>query len=190
MPRAASGNKEIRVVPGRSSQFWPILERGRAHGATVPAEPPVALMAFRPAVAPLGVHRLHAPRCVASVSSSSLDTTTALAIERTLLAWIRTGIALMGFGFVVARFALLLHEVAGHAPIGHRSATASLTGVGLVGAGMAVNAWAGVRHARMLRDLTNGKRDGVTARGPFAITIASTLGGAVLVLLLLGVFGD
>jgi uncharacterized membrane protein YidH (DUF202 family) len=28
-----------------------------------------------------------------------------LAAERTLLAWIRTGLALMGFGFVVARFA-------------------------------------------------------------------------------------
>ncbi len=26
------------------------------------------------------------------------------AAERTLLAWIRTGLALMGFGFVVARF--------------------------------------------------------------------------------------
>jgi Domain of unknown function (DUF202) len=29
-----------------------------------------------------------------------------LAAERTLLAWIRTGLALMGFGFVVARFGL------------------------------------------------------------------------------------
>jgi len=29
-----------------------------------------------------------------------------LAAERTFLAWIRTGLALMGFGFVVARFAL------------------------------------------------------------------------------------
>ena len=29
-----------------------------------------------------------------------------LAAERTFLAWIRTGLALMGFGFVVARFGL------------------------------------------------------------------------------------
>ena len=34
-----------------------------------------------------------------------------LAAERTLLAWIRTGLALMGFGFVVARFGLFLQEV-------------------------------------------------------------------------------
>lgn len=33
-----------------------------------------------------------------------------LAAERTLLAWIRTGLALMGFGFVVARFGLFLQE--------------------------------------------------------------------------------
>ena len=34
------------------------------------------------------------------------------AAERTFLAWIRTGLALMGFGFVVARFGLFLREVA------------------------------------------------------------------------------
>src|SRR6266436_6686551 len=34
-----------------------------------------------------------------------------LAEERTLLAWIRTSLALMGFGFVVARFGLLLQEM-------------------------------------------------------------------------------
>jgi putative membrane protein len=35
-----------------------------------------------------------------------------LAAERTLLAWGRTGLALMGFGFVVARFGLFLYELA------------------------------------------------------------------------------
>ena len=34
-----------------------------------------------------------------------------MAAERTLLAWVRTGIALMGFGFVVARFGLFLREL-------------------------------------------------------------------------------
>jgi putative membrane protein len=33
-----------------------------------------------------------------------------MAAERTFLAWIRTGLALMGFGFVVARFGLFLRE--------------------------------------------------------------------------------
>jgi len=35
------------------------------------------------------------------------------ATERTLLAWNRTAIALMGFGFVVERFGLFLHVVLG-----------------------------------------------------------------------------
>ena len=34
-----------------------------------------------------------------------------LAAERTFLAWIRTGLALMGFGFVVARFGLFRQEL-------------------------------------------------------------------------------
>ena len=34
-----------------------------------------------------------------------------LANERTLLAWVRTGVALIGLGFVVARFGLYLREL-------------------------------------------------------------------------------
>jgi len=33
------------------------------------------------------------------------------AAERTFLAWMRTGLSLMGFGFVVARFGLFLREL-------------------------------------------------------------------------------
>jgi putative membrane protein len=34
-----------------------------------------------------------------------------LANERTFLAWIRTSIALMGFGFVIVKFTLFLKEI-------------------------------------------------------------------------------
>jgi putative membrane protein len=34
------------------------------------------------------------------------------AAERTMLAWVRTGVTLMGLGFVVARFGLFLREMA------------------------------------------------------------------------------
>ena len=33
-----------------------------------------------------------------------------LAAERTFLAWIRTSVSLMGFGFLIARFALFIRE--------------------------------------------------------------------------------
>jgi putative membrane protein len=47
------------------------------------------------------------------------------AAERTLLAWMRTGLALMGFGFVVARFGLFLREIAA---AGHVAAHQHSTG--------------------------------------------------------------
>lgn len=36
-----------------------------------------------------------------------------LALERTLLAWVRTALAFMGFGFVVGRFGLFLEQHTG-----------------------------------------------------------------------------
>ena len=43
---------------------------------------------------------------VPSASKPIDDPRVYLAAERTFLAWIRTSISLMGFGFVIARFAL------------------------------------------------------------------------------------
>jgi Domain of unknown function (DUF202) len=44
-------------------------------------------------------------------TSTPVDIREHLAAERTLLAYVRTGLALMGFGFVVARFGLFLREI-------------------------------------------------------------------------------
>jgi putative membrane protein len=81
------------------------------------------------------------------------------AAERTLLAWIRTGLALMGFGFVVARFGLFLREVAaarqGASPA--RSPGASLViGTGLVALGVLVTVLAAREHARVVREIERG----------------------------------
>jgi putative membrane protein len=52
----------------------------------------------------------------------SADVPDYLAAERTLSAWIRTSLSLMGFGFLVARFGLFLEELpaAHHTPAAHR----------------------------------------------------------------------
>ena len=44
------------------------------------------------------------------------------AAERTLLARMRTGLAMMGFGFVVARFGLFLREIAAGEQVAARQA--------------------------------------------------------------------
>src|SRR5579875_1372099 len=90
-----------------------------------------------------------------------------LAAERTLLAWIRTGLALMGFGFVVARFGLFLQRllmmesaVPGHPGAGHAGAQSyglSLWfGTALILAGIVLNAFAGWRHIQLVRQFDRG----------------------------------
>jgi uncharacterized protein (DUF302 family)/uncharacterized membrane protein YidH (DUF202 family) len=83
-----------------------------------------------------------------------------LAAERTLLAWIRTGIALMGFGFVLARFALFLQEihlVQGNAPQEHSGFTL-WSGTALIVVGVVVNGFTGWRYTRFFRALDHGDR--------------------------------
>src|ERR1043165_8959366 len=70
-----------------------------------------------------------------------------LAAERTLLAWIRTGIALMGFGFLVARFGLFLREIAAARPGSVRPTSHSIwIGTALVLLGVITNVLAAKRH--------------------------------------------
>jgi len=81
-----------------------------------------------------------------------------LAAERTLLAWIRTGLALMGFGFVVARFGLFLQQlqIMQRAPIERSYGLSLWFGTALIAAGIIVNVFAGWQHLRLVRELDRG----------------------------------
>ena len=85
-----------------------------------------------------------------------------LAAERTLLAWIRTGLALMGFGFVVARFGLFLQQlqIAEHAPTVQPYGLSLWFGTALIAAGVAVNVFSGWSHVRLIRTLDLGRTPG------------------------------
>ena len=82
-----------------------------------------------------------------------------LAAERTLLAWIRTGLALMGFGFVVARFGLFLQEAQA---LQQAHATQSYGfsvwfGTALIVVGIVVNLFSGWRHIRLIAEFDRGE---------------------------------
>jgi putative membrane protein len=72
------------------------------------------------------------------------------ATERTLLAWVRTGLTIMAFGFVVARFGLFLRllsmqqpETAGHA---EHHGISSVVGIALALVGAACIVLGAVQH--------------------------------------------
>jgi putative membrane protein len=109
-----------------------------------------------------------------------------LAAERTYLAWLRTGIALMGFGFVVARFSVLLAELATLNTAAHPPGSSNpAVGVFVVATGVLVNLWASLRHRRMLRVLRSGSTD-LGLQAPLAVGVVTAVGGLVLMTVLLG----
>jgi len=91
-------------------------------------------------------------------TSPRADLRDSLAAERTFLAWIRTGLALMGFGFVVARFGLFLQQlqVIQHTPSAPSYGLSLWFGTALIALGVVVNLLSAWHHLRLVRDLERG----------------------------------
>ena len=102
------------------------------------------------------------------------DPRVSFAAERTLLAWIRTGVAMMGFGFMVARFGLFLHEIAFARGEATSRGTGSLwAGTALVLLGVLVNVYAAAAHVRFSRRFKAGEP--IPTSSGFGIVLASSL---------------
>jgi putative membrane protein len=99
-----------------------------------------------------------------------------LAEERTFLAWIRTGLTLMGFGFVVARFGLFLRmlQVTKEGAAAPAHSISPWIGTAFIIVGVAVNLFSIRRHLRLVDQLNRGQ---ITAQGPSyqAIVLAAFL---------------
>jgi putative membrane protein len=81
-----------------------------------------------------------------------------LAAERTFLAWVRTSLALMGFGFLIARFALLIRAAENfELPSGtHRPSISHWLGFAMVCSGVVVCLVSLIRHRAYVRALESG----------------------------------
>jgi putative membrane protein len=112
------------------------------------------------------------------------------AAERTILAWIRTGLSLMGFGFVVARFGLFLRQsaAASNAADVKSYGFSIWVGTAMVLAGVFINLTSAIRHAQIIAGLNRG--DEVVGRPSYtalAVAIMLAIVGLAMVIFLIAV---
>jgi putative membrane protein len=83
-----------------------------------------------------------------------------LANERTFLAWIRTSIGIMGFGFVVVKFSLFLKQVSlilGKGDIPPSKGYSPIAGIILVVVGTIMAVLSYIRYKKTEKQLTEGQ---------------------------------
>ncbi len=113
------------------------------------------------------------------------DSRLRLGMETTLLIWIRTGLALMAFGFVLARFGLFLEELAARQARPRPVHLSLWFGIVLILLGVVVNLVAAWMHWPYLRRARLGETDlPQTWRLALALAVLSAVAGVAMAILL------
>jgi putative membrane protein len=114
------------------------------------------------------------------------DSRLRLGLETTLLAWVRTGLALMGFGFVLARFGLFLRQIEEGRGVGLGQVHTSLWfGILLIVLGVAVNLVAAWMHYPFLLRTRGAETDlPPTWKLALVLAVLSAVAGAAMAVLL------
>jgi putative membrane protein len=120
--------------------------------------------------------------------SNPPDPRVLFAAERTLLAWQRTSLALMGFGFVIERFSLFLSALRREPETPGHHVFSLLVGVALIlfGAGVALASSIGYRRfvkSLPSQDVSSGYLIGL---GPLTNLVVAAAGIALAIYLLVG----
>jgi putative membrane protein len=110
------------------------------------------------------------------------------AAERTFLAWIRTGLGLMGVGFAVSRFGLFLRDFSNtqHAPAQTSTTHSVITGAALVALGVIINIASVINHLSTIKKLSAGTwQPGQPSRTAVTLAILLALLGTGMAIYLL-----
>jgi putative membrane protein len=109
-----------------------------------------------------------------------------------MLAWIRTGIALMAFGFAIARFGVFLRQVAslGQVAVHQHAVGSAWVGAALVALGMLANLFATIRYGQLRRAIERGATGAPSALVVYVFGIIATLVGLVMTVLLARALAD
>jgi putative membrane protein len=105
-----------------------------------------------------------------------------LANERTFLAYVRTALSFIAFGFIVARFALFSREIAvvEHVSPRQTMAVSTTLGVAMTVSGVALGIYGAIRYAQQDRALRDGGRGSMPVRGAVGTTLAVVAFGAII----------
>ena len=114
------------------------------------------------------------------------------AAERTFLAWIRTGLGLMGVGFAVARFGLFLRQMQASQiqatqshSVPHQSGLSVFSGVALVTLGVIVLIASVAQHLILIRELNTGTWHSRISRNAVLLATLLALVGIAMAIYLL-----
>lgn len=112
--------------------------------------------------------------------------TDTLANERTFLAYARTALAFIGFGFVIARFSLFTREIAVVSHVPRNSGFSStIFGIGMALAGIACAGYGAYRYIATARALRAGENRPMPDAAAFVVSAGIGLIGLVVTLTLL-----
>ncbi|MGO9931723.1 MAG: YidH family protein [Steroidobacteraceae bacterium] len=115
---------------------------------------------------------------------------TRMALERTLMAWIRTGLALIGFGFTIVQFFQRLNEMQGVAPALRPQAPRNM-GLALIAAGVMALFISGWQYRRLVHYLWSNEFKplaGLDAKDMHPVYSQSPLLAVLIAVIAIGLF--